>query len=477
MAMTGVRASGVMGFLFGLAFLSLLMLGCGDGGPGPTAWREEQSWTSTHFVYHARPDDPSVGPEVLEILERHASQIGAAQIGADLGAWAPLHYFKYRDLADLVAAGSPCGDRPCTLLFESGRKEIHTPSPIDQHELTHGYAFALGCAAPLFREGLAVSMSCDPGVEDLLDSGVSTPPWLGRSWRDLTSFDGPHPTSYLPAGLLTTAIIDRWGMPAFRAFYRQASCGASADQIAAAFAAQFGTSLDQAWTEVASAPRARACQLAWGCADASGSGALTLTNDPGAYRLAVPLPAAGAIAVASHQPSAAPPVIRACDAASALPPFHDFWPRYPVAFAPVVLLPGASNVVAALRNPAGTGDQPIVRVNLSLTPIDHAPASSACTQAPSIVVGDTSASLLLWPAATPAIVQLGSSLAAVTQTARIDQDGGAEASVEVCAACVDGALQDCTTNLRATDAFNAPWVRVGWAPAVARPLTLSIQWL
>ena len=127
----------------------------------------------------------------------------AAQwLGLAADSWGPIDYFKYPSESDLVMARSPCGDRPCTTLFESGRVEIHTPLAIDEHELTHGYVIGSTCAPALFREGLAVSASCDPRTSRSTHGSSAAARLAGQSWRDLGDFSGPAPAAYQPAGAL-----------------------------------------------------------------------------------------------------------------------------------------------------------------------------------------------------------------------------------------------------------------------------------
>ena len=177
--------------------------GCGDddrgrgvrgGGATPTHWSAEQTWSSAHFVYHAKPDDDSVDATVVAALEAHAAVIASQWLGLPAGSWGPIDYFKYHSEIELVAAGSPCGDRPCTTLFDSGRVEIHTPLAIDEHEMTHGYVIGSTCAPPLFREGLAVSASCDPADEPLyLTAADGRPGSTSRGATSATSRDPRRP--------------------------------------------------------------------------------------------------------------------------------------------------------------------------------------------------------------------------------------------------------------------------------------------
>ena len=127
------------------------------------------------------------------------------------------------------------------------------------------------CAPALFREGLAVSVSCSPGTELLYRTSADRPPWLDLSWRELGDFTGPNPTEYQPAGALVTWIIDHWGVATFVTFYRSLGCHMSNDEIAAAFNDRYGQSLDDVWDAMTAAPRRRMCAFTWGCAEPPGS--------------------------------------------------------------------------------------------------------------------------------------------------------------------------------------------------------------
>ena len=82
---------------------------CGSSGPGPTEWSSEQTWSSRHFVYHARPDDSTVGPAVLDELEKDGTLVATGLLGLSSEAWGPIHYFKYRSLTEGGDHRRSCG--------------------------------------------------------------------------------------------------------------------------------------------------------------------------------------------------------------------------------------------------------------------------------------------------------------------------------------------------------------------------------
>ena len=458
----------------------IVVAGCGGGGPTPTHWSDEQTWSSAHFVYHALPGDDAVDATVVDQLEEHAAITAAQWLGLPSDSWGPIDYFKYPDENRLVAAGSPCDDRPCTVLFASGRIEIHSPLAIDEHELTHSYVIGLTSAPALFREGLAVSASCDPGTELLYATAADRPEWLDQSWRDLGDFSGAAPTAYQPAGALVTWIVDQWGISAFLAFYRSLRCDMNNDQVAATFNAQFGLPLDDVWNAMTAAPRRRMCAFTWGCSEAPVAGAVPLTNALADYRVAVPVGAAGAVVRATYTATAQAPAIRACSAEGALPDFDGHWPIDPDAWFPTVLLPSGGDDVVALPDVRGTADDPIVRLDLAVTPLatSSVVADGACDGATPLVFGDQRASVLFWPhagGATVFQVQSGSAPAGTAAHIREDFAGPDQATVEACASCANGQLQDCA-DVALAPAMSAPWLRVNWNPVVPSLLTLSFEW-
>ncbi len=446
----------------------------------PTHWSPEQTWSSAHFVYHAKPDDSSVDATVVDALEAHAAVTAAQWLGLSPDSWGPIDYFKYHDENELVAAGSPCNDRPCTALFESGRIEVHTPLAIDDHELTHGYVLGSTCVPPLFREGLAVSASCDPANEPLYRTSADRPPWLGLSWRDLGDFTGPAPMAYQPAGALVTWIVDQWGVASFMAFYRSLRCNMSNDQIAAAFNAQYGQSLDDVWKAMTAAPRRRMCADTWGCSEPAASGAVSLTNALAGFRMGVPIAAAGATVRATYAPTANPPAVRGCTADAALPDFDGQWPLEPDAWFPVVLLPASAGNVVALTDVRGAADNPLVELDTTATPLAAASlvADGSCASATPLVFEEQRGTVLFWPhpggAAVFQVQSRNVPAQAVVQI-RYDYAGPDLASVQACSACTGGQLQDCVDAMLAPRT-NAPWLRVDWSPAVPSLLTLSFQW-
>ncbi len=462
--------------------IAVVLAACGSPSVAPTKWTGEVTWSSAHFVYHARPDDGTVGPEVIDDLESNAALVASGWLQLPEHTSGPIHYFKYRSFDELVAARSVCEDRACTHLFADGRVEVHSSLPVELHELVHAYTLPAFCATEMFREGLAVSLTCDPPTEPG-PYATTSPAALPSSWRDLTSFGGANPTSYQPAGLLVTWLVDTWGRDAFLRFYRQVGCGVGPDAIASTFIAAYGETLDDVWAAMVAAPRRRGCLSLSACAAGAASGAVTLTNRSSGFRLAVPVAdpgAAGAVIRAEYAAGAEPPVIRPCKAAGAFPDGGGQWPADPASWSPVVLLSFEQPVAVALRTFDGSTSDPAVDLALDVTPVPlagvPAPGGGDCAGTTPIVVSDTRATVLLWPRNQSFVLGLQSSAAEPSQTTRIRHDGGGEARLEACSACADGTLQGCA-DASTTDGVNAPWLRVTWAPAVPRPLKIAIEWL
>ena len=369
--------------------------------------------------------------------------------------------------------------RPCTLLFDSGRVEIHTPTIVDEHETVHGYVIRLACAPPLFREGLATSVSCDPALEPELGASTAPPSWLNGSWRDAAALPDGSPSVYGPGGLLATWIINQWGVERFIDFYRTVGCGGSLDDIAAVFAAQYGASLDSVWDDMVAAPTKRLCTFATGCAEPPATGSVALTTALDGYRLAVQIPGDGAMVEPTYTATAPIPVIRPCASAAALPGFDNHWPAYPEAWFPTAVLSGGAENVVALPNIRGTNDESRGRAqsgDLHVARWTEVGAPRSCSDVTPLVVGATSGSVLVWPApAGPIVMAVQSGQAGPGQTARIRDDSNGAATVEACESCVGGVLQSCSERRRRADLRGA-LAPVTWSPAVYQPLTLAFGW-
>lgn len=205
-------------FLYSLCLSTIVLLAasCSPKSDPETSW-PGPSWSSDHFVYHARPDDTSVHAGVLAYLEANGDLVAQAVLGLDPAQWGPIQYFKYRDDADF-ADGNPCGGTPdtagCCVYFSDGRIEIHSPLAVDPHELVHAYAKSLGDPPTFLLEGLAVNISCDPSPEQVLGGLDGWPRYnfAKTTWTQYYPFTNAGPEQYFAAGMLTTWMVDRTGM-------------------------------------------------------------------------------------------------------------------------------------------------------------------------------------------------------------------------------------------------------------------------
>ena len=91
--------------------------------------------------------------------------------------------------------------------------------------------------------------------------------------------------------------------------YRATACHDGPDAIAAAFNARYGMSLDDVWSQLQAAPRRRLCAFVEGCAEPEATGSVVLSNLAAGYRVAAPMPAAGALVRASFVTGAVAPFV------------------------------------------------------------------------------------------------------------------------------------------------------------------------
>jgi hypothetical protein len=295
------------------ALLALLAASCSDKSDAHSSW-SGPSWSSAHFIYHARPDDGTVDTGVLAYLEANGDLVAHGTLGLDPSQWGPIEYFKYRDDADF-AAGNPCGGAAdtegCCVYFSDGRIEVHTPLAVDPHELVHAYAKSLGVPPTFLLEGLAVSVSCDPSAEEVLGVSQASRATLTQTpWAQLYPFTTVGSEQYLAAGMLTTWLVDHASMSGVLAVYKALPKDASASDFAAAVLEFTGLSMDDAWQAMVTAPARRACVDVSGCTVLDpASSALERS------RVVIPVPASGVAlewtAVSALGP---PPAVRACTA-------------------------------------------------------------------------------------------------------------------------------------------------------------------
>jgi hypothetical protein len=446
------------------SIVALSTAACGDeGGMGAFARSE-----SGRFAYHVRADQ-EIDARVFERLEWHAALVDRA---LELAGERPAHldYFKYRDLEDLQQH-SPCGSEAggCARPRSHGTVEVHSPLSVDEHELVHTYGFVLGAPPKFLSEGLAMSLSCYPGVESFVQWPMS-PGWLSLSWREALF---PDATEEQPQySVFTTWLIDRFGAGPFKRFYGSLARSAGATEVAASFRAVFGRELDASFREFQSDPARRGCIPLTACLADEATGELALTTAVEDFRTGIPVPATG---LAVSLVSGDAPVVRACTKTAALAAFHGYWPV--LLETDALFLPARSGYVVAARNPRlvpGVGD---TRSVLRVTPTPSTLASD-CAEQPTIVLPSALAGAVVWgpPDLTFRVgteqEELGTSMVRIGDT----EDAGV--AVEVCGTCQSGLLSQCALvpGIFSAEGPAAPWIRVRWSAPQSSVTILGLRW-
>jgi hypothetical protein len=198
---------------------------------------------SQHWEYHDRVSEPLCG-NLLALLDQHTLALGS-KIGLDLALPAPpFRYYKFRDEADLKAAGvCMAGSGACA----TGRA-VYSPHYFHAHEQVHNYAYRTwsGWSAQLLDEGIAVALSCEPqrfiGPEQSPADLLGNPDW--RSRIDVDAKDSP---GYVAAGYLVTYLATQFGWSKVGDFHRSMPSQVDAETFAQHFASIFPMSMDEAW--------------------------------------------------------------------------------------------------------------------------------------------------------------------------------------------------------------------------------------
>jgi hypothetical protein len=242
--------------IVGVVLLFPMMAVCKDHGkPG---WQFEGHVSRSRFwEYHDRSDEPPC-PTLLDLLDEHAQTVGG-KIGLTVEESRPLHYYRFKDQADL-ASGCSGGVPACA----SG-DAVLAQKPFDAHEQVHTYVFRAWAkqSVGLLEEGEAVALSCNP----------SYPMYVGRSprdalgagdWRQFLYLDGNSSLGYAAAGYWVTYLAQRYGWHKVGELHRRVLPGLSADDFAIEFARVFPTSMEQAWAEALSG-NCPPCDYGWSC--------------------------------------------------------------------------------------------------------------------------------------------------------------------------------------------------------------------
>lgn len=458
------------------AIALLFALGCGEAPSN-----QFLTWSSEHFDYHARVDDPSVEPGVLEALEAHGELV-AQKLGRQPQEWSKVHYYKYRDLHDLHA-NSPCegSQAGCQFRAKGGPNQLHSPLSIDEHELTHAYTDSLGRPPDFLTEGIAISVSCNPGVEQYY-SFHDGPTWLTQKWSDSllpTSFDVG--LTQAPFGEFTTWLVDSFGTHAYSTLYYSLPRTATREQVAAGFVDAYGISIDDLWKSFVGAPGHRTC-LAWAACAATSTvssaapSTLTptrLTTSGSEFRPGLPIPPAGLLVSALEGEL---PVVRPCTPEGALPDHYGYWPVLNHAVA--AFLPARDGYVLAERNQLLTPERGDLHSRLDIAALPPVGTSVDCSNSPRISTPNAEIGLVIWPQS-PMTLELSSLHADLWRSSvRIEALDPGEVVVEVCQSCQDHTLHDCAPVPGGfpVDGPASPWLRIQWTAPNNGILVLGAIW-
>jgi hypothetical protein len=218
-------------------------------------------WTSEHFIYESRPNDPAVCEGILTTLERHR-----AAITSFLGIPGPptrIRYSKFRGLADLRYAGH-CSVNSAACFFAS--LGIETQERFERHELIHAYLAYLGDSHKLLEEGVAEALSC----------GVKLPMFEDMDWQRAFSQQVWQASSVVERRHLYQAgswfvghLLRTWPRERFIELYTRVRPGTDPAGVAATFEEVYGEPLPDVWKRALSSrdPTA-ACVYAYECATA-----------------------------------------------------------------------------------------------------------------------------------------------------------------------------------------------------------------
>ena len=447
---------------------SWLLAACGnDDSAQHTHWLGAQSWSSRHFVYQARRGDTSVDAQVVDWLEANAKAIGVDYLGAELDARDPIHYFKYPSQDDFDR-DAPCPDAAlaCTLAFSDGHVEVHSPLPVDGHELVHAYMASIGQPPLFLEEGIASAVTCDP-ESSVMDSAFPHFPLEGTRWRDLVTTDPELADGQaVSSSLITTWLVDRYGLPRFLDLYRRLGLSDGALEVDAAVVATYERSFDELWDEMTTASVRRPCLATTSCA---------------VLDQAMPMAAAGHVVDAL--PEAAlltgpalsgqldmPRGVHACSFENATSA-DVLWPTTTErAYAEsAIFLPGKAGYVVkpGRRDIYAWNDGPVSAPGQTVQPLSIELQPSSCADASSIDL-EQSTALQLWPRSDPYTLQLRASTGQLTRIDGVVSGKTEPFEVKVCTGCAAGVLHDCKVITESytgvSPGVSDPWLEISWNP-------------
>ena len=215
----------------------LPVAGCGD--PDPVGFTK--LFTTDHFVYYMEDGLTPPCDATGEWLERYYSA-NAKFMGATLP---PGERIEYHYSPGEVSHQCPLGAAAC-----APGTTIYAPSPIQAHELVHANAFLVGTPPALFREGLAVILSCQTSADiagplDISDPIESLFEDDAFSARRLT----PGNQVYAASASFVRYLVERFGSSRFLSFYGHAPSDMGRPVVEGVFQTEFGVRLDDAFSD------------------------------------------------------------------------------------------------------------------------------------------------------------------------------------------------------------------------------------
>jgi hypothetical protein len=179
---------------------------------------------------------------------------GLVGVSLNVGG-APFRYYRYQHLSNYVEAfpnsgGIAIGD------------SVYSPSYFTPHELVHAYVYRAwgdGTSNGLLREGIAVALSCEPGV------GLAA---ASYDWRDLLHLHADSDVGYSLAGHFVTHLLRQYGMTTFKRLYQAISDPTDSADFEIEFARFYPVSMNDAWQTAMTTGLGwefRACLGDWAC--------------------------------------------------------------------------------------------------------------------------------------------------------------------------------------------------------------------
>ncbi len=207
-------------------------------------------WRSARFDYYTRSAEAHACASVIDVLERHFDVVQGF-LNFPWPAGQKIDYRKFLD-ADDHDGRAHCGTELAAACAVG--RNVRSPTAFDQHELVHTYLFGAGEPPPLFVEGIAVALTCEP-------------PGIG--WRPTISWDQALPAAdrlqlYGTGGTLVAHMLRQYGPEPFMQLYSTLRPDADATDVDEKIRALYGISADEMW-QGALVARRPGCFPLWPC--------------------------------------------------------------------------------------------------------------------------------------------------------------------------------------------------------------------